>query len=212
MPADAVTDITSIIQYWFGDNEVDVVEGRDSFWFSGGSEVDQQIKDQFSALVINAKQQKLDDWERWINTAKGSLAVILLLDQFTRNIYRGNAEAFVSDNLARSICLNGLKQGFDQQLSSSERVFYYLPLEHSELIVDQERCVKLFKQLANNIDAKYDGQYHKMFSFYVEYAVIHYEIIKNYGRFPHRNALLGRESTAAELNYLSQGGHTFEQS
>lgn len=212
MPADAVTDINSIIQYWFGDNEVDVVEGRDSFWFSGGSEVDQQIKDQFSALVINAKQQKMDDWERWINTAKGSLAVILLLDQFTRNIYRGNAEAFVSDNLARSICLNGLKLGFDQQLTSSERVFYYLPLEHSELIVDQERCVKLFKQLANNTDAKYDGQYHKMFSFYEEYAVIHYEIIKNYGRFPHRNALLGRESTAAELNYLSQGGHTFEQS
>lgn len=204
-------DINSIIQYWFGDDDVDVVEGRNEFWFSSGHEVDQQIKEKFSELVVDAKQQKLDDWSRWVNTAKGSLAVILLLDQFTRNIYRGNAEVYKSDSLARSICLNGLKQGFDKQLSSSERVFYYLPLEHSELIADQKHCVELFKRLAEHVDAKHKGQHHKLFTSYIEYAVVHYEIIESYGRFPHRNALLGRESTAAELNYLNDGGLTFGQ-
>ena len=116
-------NINSIIKYWFND-EVDVVEGRDGFWFGGGRDIDLQITHQFSALVIEAKKQQLDEW---LTTAKGSLAVILLLDQFTRNIYRNSAEAFSSDHLARAICHQGLKQGFDQQLSNSERVFYYLP-------------------------------------------------------------------------------------
>ena len=222
MSATSKKTIKSIIEYWFGEDERDVIEGRNGFWFGGGeadsevgsevgSEIDRQIKDQFFALVVDAKQQKLDDWDSWVNTAKGSLAVILLLDQFTRNIYRGSAEAFTSDSLVRSICLNGLRQGFDQQLSSSEKIFYYLPLEHSELIADQKTCVELFKQLAESADTKHNGQYSELFASYIDYAVIHYEIIKSYGRFPHRNALLGRESTAAELKYLSDGGHTFGQ-
>ena len=205
--ADMDKNINSIIKYWFND-EVDVVEGRDGFWFGGGRDIDLQITHQFSALVIEAKKQQLDEW---LTTAKGSLAVILLLDQFTRNIYRNSAEAFSSDHLARAICHQGLKQGFDQQLSSSERVFYYLPLEHSESLDDQVLSVQLYKQLASSVDASYDGQYRKMFASYVEFAILHYEIIANYHRFPHRNEVLGRESTAKELKYLSEGGHTFGQ-
>ena len=86
-----------------------------------------------------------------------------------------------------------------------------MPLEYSELIADQKISVELFKQLAESADKKHNGQYRDLFASYIDYAVIHYEIIKSYGRFPHRNALLGRESTAAELKYLSHGGHTFGQ-
>lgn len=201
-------NINSILKYWFSDDNADVVEGRDSFWFGGGRDIDLQITHQFSALVMEAKKQKLDEW---LATAKGSLALILLLDQFTRNIYRNSAEAFASDHLARAICHQGLKKGFDQQLSSSERVFYYLPLEHSESLDDQVLSVQLYKQLASSVDASYDEKYSKMFAFYVEFAILHYEIIANYHRFPHRNVVLERESTAKELKYLNEGGHTFGQ-
>ena len=202
-------NIHSIIEYWFGDDAVDVVEGRDSLWFGGGDEIDEQIINRFSTLVHSAAQQQLDEW---LSTAKGSLALILLLDQFTRNIYRSSAEAFASDYLARAICYQGLAQDFDQQLSSSERVFYYLPLEHSESITDQELSVQLYKKLASEVDTKYGGRHKKMFAFYIEYAELHHEIIDVYQRFPHRNALLGRESTQRELDYLKKGGHTFGQS
>lgn len=201
-------DIQSIIEYWFGADANNVVEGRDSLWFGGADDIDQQVKNKFSALVADAKQQKLD---AWLTTAKGSLALILLLDQFTRNIYRSSPEAFVSDHLARTICYEGLEQGFDQVLSESERVFYYLPLEHSESLTDQALSVKLYKRLASSVDVIYNGRYNTLFAFYVEYAILHHEIIAAYQRFPHRNALLGRASTEREIDYLKKSGHTFGQ-
>lgn len=201
-------DIQSIIEYWFGADANNVVEGRDSLWFSGTNAIDQQIKNKFSALVVAAKQQKLD---AWLSTAKGSLALILLLDQFTRNIYRSSPEAFVSDHLARAICYEGLEQGFDQALSESERVFYYLPLEHPESLTDQALSVQLYKRLASSVDVVYDGRYNTLFVFYVEYVILHHEIIAAYQRFPHRNALLGGVSTKHEIDYLKKGGYTFGQ-
>ena len=201
-------DIDRIMRFWFGSDNVDVIETRDDFWFGANSRVDQQIKRQFSALVMSAYQQELTNWAM---TAKGSLALIVLLDQFTRNIYRGNGRAFAYDKQARAICLQGIERGHDLQLSSSERIFYYLPLEHSELMSDQKQCVQLFKRLAHNVNKKYAGKYEQRFNAYVEYAVLHYKIIDDFGRFPHRNDLLGRESTQAELKYLIEGGATFGQ-
>ena len=201
-------DIDRIMRFWFGSDNVDVIETRDDFWFGANSRVDQQIKRQFSALVMSAYQQELTNWAM---TAKGSLALIVLLDQFTRNIYRGNGRAFAYDKQARAISLQGIERGHDLQLSSSERIFYYLPLEHSELMSDQKQCVQLFKRLAHNVNKKYAGKYEQRFNAYVEYAVLHYKIIDDFGRFPHRNDLLGRESTQAELKYLIEGGATFGQ-
>ena len=207
-------DIDNIIGYWFGIDDgdvidfVDVVEDRDGFWFAADSKVDQQIQHRFSDLVIEAGKGNLD---AWAETARGSLALILLLDQFTRNVYRGSSRAFSYDDQARTICQQGIQQGFDRQLSSSERVFYYLPLEHSELIADQQQCVHLFKRLAHNVEKKYDGKYTQRFLSYVDYAIVHYDIILDFGRFPHRNILLGRESTLAESVYLKEGGATFGQ-
>ena len=207
-------DIDNIIGYWFGIDDgdvidvVDVVEDRDGFWFAADSKVDQQIQHRFSDLVIEAGKGNLD---AWAETARGSLALILLLDQFTRNVYRGSSRAFSYDDQARTICQQGIQQGFDRQLSSSERVLYYLPLEHSELIADQQQCVHLFKRLAHNVEKKYDGKYTQRFLSYVDYAIVHYDIILAFGRFPHRNILLGRESTLAESVYLKEGGATFGQ-
>ena len=201
-------DIDRIMRFWFGSDNVDVIETRDDFWFGANSRVDQQIKRQFSALVMSAYQQELTNWA---TTAKGSLALIVLLDQFTRNIYRGNGRAFAYDKQARAICLQGIECGHDLQLSSSERVFYYLPLEHSELMSDQKQCVQLFRRLAHNVDEKYAEKYQQRFNAYVEYAVLHYKIIADFGRFPHRNDLLGRESTPVEIKYLNEGGATFGQ-
>ena len=207
-------DIDNIIGYWFGIDDgdvidfVDVVEDRDGFWFAADSKVDQQIQHRFSDLIIEAGKGNLD---AWAETARGSLALILLLDQFTRNVYRGSGRAFSYDDQARTICQQGIQQRFDRQLSSSERVFYYLPLEHSELIADQQQCVHLFKRLAHNVEKKYDGEHTQRFLSYVDYAIVHYDIILAYGRFPHRNVLLGRESTLAESVYLKEGGATFGQ-
>ena len=201
-------DIDRIMRFWFGSDNVDVIEARDDFWFGINKQVDQQIKRQFSALVMSAYQQELTNWA---TTAKGSLALIVLLDQFTRNIYRGNGRAFAYDKQARAICLQGIERGHDLQLSSSERIFYYLPLEHSELMSDQKQCVQLFKRLAHNVDKKYAGKYQQRFNAYIEYAVLHYKIIDDFGRFPHRNDLLGRKSTPAEIKYLIEGGATFGQ-
>jgi uncharacterized protein (DUF924 family) len=200
--------IEKILAYWFGTDDSDVIKGRDAFWFSADEKVDGEINDQFSTLIDSAKAGRLGAWEA---SAKGSLALIILLDQFTRNIHRGSDEAFMYDQQARAICRRGIQQGLDQQLSISERVFYYLPLEHSELIADQKECVQLYRRLAHNVDEKYADQYKEQFTFYVEYAVLHYEIIAAYGRFPHRNAIVGRESTSAELKYLKEGGFTFGQ-
>ena len=201
-------DIDKIIRFWFGSEKIDVIETRDDFWFGTDHGVDQEIKRQFSALVTSAYQQ---DLANWAETAKGSLALLVLLDQFTRNIYRGTDRAYAYDEKAKAICLQGIDRGFDLQLTSSERVFYYLPLEHSELMSDQKQCVQLFERLAHNVDKKHQGKYQQRFDAYVEYAVLHYKIIDDFGRFPHRNDLLGRESTPAELKYLIEGGATFGQ-
>ncbi|MDA8693846.1 DUF924 domain-containing protein [Pseudomonadales bacterium] len=215
-----IKEAQAVLDFWFGENADDVVTGRDKLWFSGGSEVDLQIKKQFSSLVVDAKEQRLAHWEK---NPKSHLALIILLDQFTRNIYRGSAQAFSCDEQVRAICHQGLQQGFDRQLTVSERVFYYLPLEHSELIADQQLCVRLLKQLADKVERRYvvgginkgvdenPNEYQKMFSSYIEYAVLHHDIIAEYGRFPHRNRLLGRQSTQAELAFLKNDGHSFGQ-
>ena len=133
------------------------------------------------------------------------MALILLLDQMPRVIHRGTPGAFAQDDKARRFADKGLASGADRLLRPIERVFFYLPFEHSEDAADQERSVELFQELA----AEVPEEWKKSFDFYLDFAVRHEAIIDRFGRFPHRNAILGRESTPEEIEFLKEPGSGF---
>ncbi|PSW07466.1 DUF924 family protein [Photobacterium lipolyticum] len=194
-----------VLDFWFGelDKEVTITD-KNALWFKGEEETDKLIADKFQHLVSLAGRGGLG---HWTETAKGSLALIILLDQFTRNIYRGLSAAFRYDSLAQAICKRALAQNRDEGLTPIERVFLYLPLEHSEAIEDQEESVFCFNQLRQAVSPEnaiiFEGFY--------QYAVSHRDVVNKFGRFPHRNAALGRLSTQEELRWLSNGGQRFGQ-
>ena len=136
----------------------------------------------------------------WADDAQGALALLILLDQFPRNLFRGEAKAFAGDPQARQLAETALDQGWDKGLSAVEKLFVYLPFEHSEALADQERSVALFSALA----AEHPGC-----DGFLDYARRHHEVIARFGRFPHRNAALGRPSTPEETGYLAQPGSGF---
>ncbi|WP_034298347.1 DUF924 family protein [Herbaspirillum sp. RV1423] len=200
----ATESIAAILAYWFGeDGEASVVAGRQSgLWWSKDAAVDRAIKSRFESTLLAASENRLDDWTE---TPQGMLALILLLDQFPRNIHRDTAAAFAFDELARQCCHLGLAQGFDQQLPPLQRVFFYLPLEHSEDLDDQEYSVQLFRALARQADA----QSKTVFDNFLKFADRHHAVIARFGRFPHRNAILGRDSTAEETAFLKEPHSSF---
>lgn len=158
-------------------------------WFSKNDAVDAEIREQFGALHAAAAQGRFAGWE---SEAPGALALVVVLDQFPRNIYRGSAEAFATDPLARAVAGRAIARGFDRAVPDAERLFFYLPLMHSETLADQERCCALCRALDDT------GT--------LAYAEIHADIIRRFGRFPHRNAALGRATTPAEQAFLDSGG------
>ena len=165
-------------------------------WFEKDAGFDEEIRRRFLALHETAAAGKLTDWEA---SAESALALLILLDQFPRNMFRGSARAFASDALAREAARQALRQGHDRGLLPAERMFLYLPFEHSEALDDQVLCCELMRPLAEFEETKdvYD------------YAVRHYEIIARFGRFPHRNEALGRASTPEENEFLQQPGSGF---
>lgn len=181
-----------ILTFWFGTaNLADPVEFREA-WFKRDDAFDQDIRAGFSNEVERALRGELD---AMVETAEGTLALLLLLDQFTRNLFRGTPKAFAGDARARKIAKAALARGFDATMSPNHRIFLYLPFEHSEDIADQERSVTLFATL--NDPRAY------------EYAVRHKDVIARFGRFPHRNAALGRASTSEEIEFLKTPGSSF---
>ena len=197
---------TELLDFWFGalDERGVCAEDRGGFWFQVNPTTDRTIEQRFGAMVEKAGRGELD---HWAETPRGRLALIILLDQFPRNIYRGSAQAFDHDPKARDLCLAGIERGHDRKLGPSERSFYYLPMEHSESVADQERSVALFK----NFHAALDPAIADQFQNAVDYAVRHQVIIARFGRFPHRNAVLNRTSTREEQAYLAESGETFGQ-
>jgi uncharacterized protein (DUF924 family) len=157
-------------------------------WFSKDDGFDQKCG-AFAALHHAAARRELDDWA---HNAEGALALCLLLDQIPRNIYRMSAHAFATDGLAQAIAERALAQNFDTATETPLRIFFYMPLEHSESLALQQRCVFLFEAIG---DAEF-----------LKYAILHRDIIARFGRFPHRNAVLGRISTAEEEDFLASGG------
>ncbi len=158
-------------------------------WFRRDQAFDADIRARFLATYETAAAGRLPDWEA---TADGTLALLIVLDQFPRNMFRGLARAYATDRLARGVAERALARGFDRAFANPERRFFYLPLMHSEDLADQERCVAL-------CGAADDAEG-------VRYAVEHADIIRRFGRFPHRNAILGRPATAREQEFLASGG------
>jgi uncharacterized protein (DUF924 family) len=158
-------------------------------WFDRDADFDRTIRLRFLAVHEAAARAELAAFEA---RAEGALALVLLFDQFPRNMFRGSARAFASDPLARAVANRALARGFDQATDAAMRQFFYLPFMHSELIADQDRCVRLYEALG---DAELLG-----------YALRHRDIVAKFGRFPHRNHVLGRDTTPAEQEFLSSGG------
>jgi uncharacterized protein (DUF924 family) len=156
-------------------------------WFEKNPALDEEILRRFLALHEAAAAGRLASWE---NSAEGALALLILLDQFPRNMFRGGAEAFSTDAMARTAAREAVARGFDVEAPAGVRSFFYLPLMHSESLEDQETCVRLTRECL--------GEDH--FSF--PYAVRHHDTIRRFGRFPARNAVLGRPSTPEERNFL----------
>jgi uncharacterized protein (DUF924 family) len=158
-------------------------------WFEKDAGFDDDIRRRFLKLHEAAAAGKLTDWEA---SAEGALALLILLDQFPRNMFRGQARMFASDPLARAITAGALVRGFDAQVPAELRSFFYLPFEHSEDPADQERGITLYKAAGDAEGLKW--------------AELHADIIRRFGRFPHRNAVLGRVSTPEEQAFLDGGG------
>src|SRR5581483_3678545 len=158
-------------------------------WFDKDPAFDAEIRARFLATHEAAAAGQLSEWEQ---TAHGALALLILLDQFPRNMFRGEARAFATDPLARAIAAGAIIRGFDSQVPKQLRNFFYLPFEHSEDLADQERCIALNKAAGDAENLKW--------------AEIHADIIRRFGRFPHRNAALGRTTTQDEQTFLDSGG------
>jgi uncharacterized protein (DUF924 family) len=158
-------------------------------WFTKDDAFDHDIRARFLATHEAAAQGKLGDWEA---SAEGVLALLILLDQFPRNMFRGSARTFATDPLARDVAHRALKKSFDADVPEAMRNFFYLPFQHSEQLADQERSLALYRAWGD-VDN-------------IKWADIHADIIRKFGRFPHRNAVLGRETTPEEQAFLDGGG------
>ena len=182
LPANWVDDVLS---FWF--NELEPAD-----WFKKSDETDANINTRFRNLYEGLSQIPAADLA---SSSRQALAAVIVLDQFPRNLFRGSAQSFASDAKALAITVAAIDAGVDQGLTLDQSVFLYLPFEHSENLADQERAVELIGALGNEN--------------YTQYALAHHGVIKRFGRFPHRNKLLGRASTAEEDAYLAEPGSGF---
>ncbi|NND92179.1 MAG: DUF924 domain-containing protein [Granulosicoccus sp.] len=203
--ADADQTPAAVLDFWFRDEatgRMDLPQGQR--WFKGGKALDEQLEQRFAALLARGRDGQLDDW---LQDAQGTLALIVLLDQFNRNIHRGTAEAFAADAQALAACLHALEQAYPAQLPLTQQVFCFLPLEHDESVASQERSVALFEALA----AQAPPELQEFAQGTADFAREHKSIIDRFGRYPYRNAVLGRTSTPAELEWLAQSNTRFGQ-
>lgn len=207
-PVEVSEGINSILEFWFGSWARSDFQGQVSpeaqmslskLWFGGGSDLDSRIRQRFFVLIESAKKGQLAEWEE---TPHGALALVLLLDQFTRNAFRDSGEAFESDDLALAVAKRAIEKGFDRQVLGPMRFFFYLPFEHSEVLENQELSVLYFRTSFSHISSPPLKSFCAQM---LDFAERHFSVLRKYGRFPHRNVLLGRESTLEEIEYLKGG-------
>lgn len=188
--------VAEVLAFWFGEPAERALGRPHDAWFRKDDAFDASIRARFGALLDEARAGGLAGWEA---DDDGALALLVVCDQFPRNLFRGDARAFALDARALALAKCVVTEGRDARLRPVERAFVYLPFEHSESLADQREAVRLFGTLRNDPHA----------GGYLEWAVRHLEVIDRFGRFPHRNDALGRASTAQELAFLSQPGSRF---
>lgn len=188
-----------ILDFWFGETGSDEYGTERKEWFVKSDDFDQTIRGRFGADVTAALRGQYDSWTESSVPARQTLAYIVLLDQFTRNIFRDTGDMYAGDEGALGAAQQMVAQGRDTELIPVERVFCYLPYEHSEDIAVQNESLRLFGSLVGQSAG----------GGFIEYAKAHHVIVERFGRFPHRNALLGRESTEAEIAFLKEPGSSF---
>lgn len=188
-------DPQAILDYWFGDG-TDPARRQRELWFAGSARVDADVRGRFLPEVEQAERGALNHWRQ---SPAACLALIVLLDQFPLMIFRGEARGYRDGDLAIPVARHLVERGFDADYTPSQRLFAYLPFEHSEDLADQERALQLFGNIRDlpGMASAYD------------YAVMHWQVVKRFGRFPHRNEALGRISTPEEIEFLKQPGSRF---
>ena len=198
--------IADIVTFWLSDSRdsPDRASARRGWWYRGGPEVDEEIRARFGELVLRALAGELSGWRE---TPDGALALVLLLDQFTRNLYRGTAEAYAGDACAFEIVNHAIDRGLDRALHPVARIWLFHPFHHREDVAEQDRGLALLRALRRDADPAWHG--------YVERSIRgwtrHRDIVARFGRFPHRNAVLGRDSMVREQAYMAAGGESFGQ-
>ncbi len=193
----------AVLDFWFADaaRSPEALKAQNKIWFNGGEAFDRVLTEKFQPLLeALAPGPRAEDWAA--RGQHGRLAAIIVLDQMSRNIFRGSPRAFAQDDLALRLCREGLELREDNHLSEAERVFFYLPLEHSEDPADQARSVAMFTAIAEDARPGFED----FAQLTLDYAREHAKVIADFGRFPHRNKTLGRESTPEELEWLAEGG------
>lgn len=196
--------MTEILDFWFGklDADGEASEEQSKLWWAKDKKIDQKIKKLFANDIQQAIAGKYDSWKE---TPKGGLALILLLDQFPRNVFRDTPEAFAHDKQALRVASHMLDKDFDMQLSFTQRHFVYMPFMHAESKSMQNCSLILFQQLADEVPEKLRKKYQGVLKF----AEQHQTIVEKFGRYPHRNKILGRTSTKEETAFLQQPGSSF---
>lgn len=198
--------IERILSFWFKEHELTApqIDGRMDTWFGEDPVFDHEIEKEFARDVEEASNGDID---YWAHQPRGRLALIILLDQFSRNIYRGTAEAFAKDKAALKLCVEGAMQKKDKGLTPIQRVFFYMPLQHAESRKVQAKSVEIFQRLAKAVSPTY----RETFETITQFAELHHDIIQQFGRFPHRNKVLGRKNSPEEDEYLAGDSPGFGQ-
>ena len=199
MPLPARAD--AILTFWFGSADDSDYGHYRKAWFVKDAGFDKRIRQQFAIDVERAARGDYDDWAE---NAQAAIALLILLDQFPRNLYRGNSRSFATDHKALALASKLVDSGAHKGLIPAQRFFVYVPFEHSENMVHQNRCVALMTALNHEFPDLDDGLKGGL-----DYAVRHREVIERFGRFPHRNETLGRQSTPEETAFLQQPGSRF---
>lgn len=198
--------IETILSFWFKEQELSApqIDRRMDIWFGEDPVFDREIEEEFADDVARACEGKLD---HWATEPHGRLALIILIDQFRRNIYRNSAEAFSKDRLALKLCVEGAVEKKDKSLTPIQRVFFYMPLQHAESAKVQAKALEVYNRLAESVSPTYQ----ETFLTVAQFAELHKDIIDQFGRFPHRNRLLGRANTSEENEYLASDSPDFGQ-
>jgi uncharacterized protein (DUF924 family) len=199
----------TILDYWFkGLNDQTLIDPESPTvkrWFSGEEATDREIRERFEEDHLTAARGESKSWE---DTPRGRLALVIILDQFPRNLYRGSPKAFATDPMALDICSRSMEDGSDEPLALIERTFLYMPLMHAESVEMQEKCKQQFSLLVELAKIRSPANV-GYFTYSHEFAVKHTVIIERFGRFPHRNRILGRPSTPEEIEFLKGPDSSF---